>query len=347
MKVLIAPDSFKGTISNVDSAAAIAKGWRSVRPDDELHLLPMADGGEGTLETIAQSSEGSTLQGSWLLLPDGAAVVELAAICGLTQESRLDPMGASTYKLGVVLGEVLRDPRVMRIFIAVGGSGSTDGGVGALLALGARFSEKGEDSIPLGGAGLSAITKIDLSQVSSPPKDGVLCLTDVKNKLLGELGSARVFAPQKGANADQVEQLEAGLAHLQQISGRDDFPGAGAAGGTPFGLSLAWNIEIASGAEVVATIIGLEAAISRCDLVITGEGRLDSQSFYGKVLGTVTDLAARYEKRTLYCVGGSEKSLGEIGVALEDLAPTLDEAMTHPTEWLVEAGAELARREFA
>ena len=345
MRVLIAPDSFKGTISNSDCASAIARGWLSVRPSDEVVLLPMADGGEGTLETIALSSSGAVRERSWLLLPDGSAVIELALICGITRQTLLDPMGASTYELGLVLDEVLHDPRVTKVLIAVGGSASTDGGVGALIALGARIEKSDGEVISLGGGGLADIAKMDLSQVPTPPVGGVTCLTDVKNELLGELGSARVFAPQKGANEPQVVELEAGLTHLKKLSGRDDFAGAGAAGGTPFGLSLAWNIEIASGAEVVAAAIGLEAAIERSDLVITGEGRLDSQSFYGKVLGTVTNLTSRHKKRILYCVGGSEKSLAEIGVALEDVAPTLDDAMNYPERWLVEAGAELARRE--
>jgi glycerate kinase len=345
MRVLIAPDSFKGTISNSDCASAIAQGWISVRPGDQVVLLPMADGGEGTLETIALSSAGAVRENFWLLLPDGSAVIELALICGITRQTLLDPMGASTYELGRVLNEVLHDSRVNKVLIAVGGSASTDGGVGALIALGARFEKSDGEGVCLGGAGLADIAKMDLSQVPRPPVGGVVCLTDVKNELLGELGSARVFAPQKGANEAQVAELEAGLNHLKKFSGRDDFAGAGAAGGTPFGLSLAWNVEIASGAEAVAAAIGLEAAIERSDLVITGEGRLDPQSFYGKVLGTVTNLASRYEKRVLYCVGGSEKSLEEIGVALEDIAPTLDDAMNYPAKWLLEAGAELARRE--
>ncbi len=345
MKVLIAPDSFKGTIRNSDCAAAIAEGWLSVRSDDEVTLLPMADGGEGTLETIAQNSKGSVHVNSWLLLPEGTAVVELAAICGITQESVLDPMGASTYKLGLVLKEVFADPRVSKILIAVGGSSSTDGGVGALIALGARFTQANGEPIPLGGQGLSSIIEIDLSALPAAPKNGVFCLSDVKSHLLGELGSARVFAPQKGANEAQVISLEVGLAHLQKISKHDDFIGAGAAGGTPFGLSLAWDIQINSGAEAVGAIIGLNSAIERCDLVITGEGRLDSQSFYGKVLGTVTSMANGFGKKTLYCVGSSEKPLNANGIALEDLAPTHDEAMNQPRAWLVKAGAELAKRE--
>lgn len=352
MKVLIAPDSFKGTISNTDAAESIASGWLSVRPSDEVTLLPMADGGEGTLETIGFNTPSSLrieseLGGGrfWLLMEDGGAVVELANICGITRSARLDPMGASTFELGQVLLEILKNPKVKRIYIAVGGSASSDGGVGALMALGARFLNRSEASIALGGVGLNELATIDLSAVPAVPINGIVLLTDVTNPLLGEFGSAKVFAPQKGANADQVIALEAGLARLKELSGVEDFPGAGAAGGTAFGLSLAWDVEIASGALAVGALIGLEKELKECDLVITGEGRLDAQSFYGKVVGSITSLAEKLEKRTLYCVGSSLEPLDARGIALADIAPSQDDAMNYPEKWLLHAGAALAKRE--
>ena len=353
MKVLIAPDSFKGSISNSDCARAIAKGWLSVRPHDLLTLLPMADGGEGTLETLLFSTSTSvrvaTKPGDgrfWLLLQDGTAVVELANICGITRSSTLNPLGASTFELGQVLLEVLQDSRVMRLSVAVGGSGSTDGGAGALMALGARFINGKGESISLGGGGLSELAAIDLSEIPAAPAGRVVCLSDVTNPLLGKLGSARVFASQKGASAEEIIALESGLQVLQQVAARSDFPGAGAAGGTPFGLSLTWDVSIESGALAVGAMIGLEKAIEESDLVITGEGRLDSQSYYGKVVGTVTSLANQLGKRTLYCVGSSSEPIDNLGVALVDLAPSLQEAMIHPGKWLVQAGVELAKREL-
>ena len=352
MKVVIALDSFKGTISNAGVAQSIAQGWVTVRPHDEVTLLPMADGGEGTLETISLNTPSSLRIESklgdgrfWLLLKDGTAVVELANICGITRTSPMDPLGANTFELGVVLKEVLSEPRVKQLIIAVGGSASTDGGVGALIALGAKFTDNRGESISFGGAGLEALTAIDLREVPAAPIGGVLCLTDVTNPLLGEWGSARVFAPQKGASAEQVVTLERGLTQLMEISGVQDFAGAGAAGGTPFGLSLAWGVAIESGALSIGAIIGLEEAIRESDLVITGEGRLDSQSYRGKVVGVITALATRSNKRTLYCVGSSEEPLKENGIALVDIAPSLEDAMKSPEEWLVKAGAELAKRE--
>jgi len=351
MKVLIAPDSFKGTIGSVECAQAIAEGWFSQRPDDELLLLPMADGGEGTLEAIEFSelrvTRIPTSVGAgafWLLLKDGTAIVELAIICGITHLAHLDPLNSNTFELGSVLKEVIANPNVKRILIAVGGSASTDGGVGALIALGARIRDKDGDPIALGGVGLKDVASMDLTQIPGAPPGGIFCLTDVRNPLLGEMGSARVFAPQKGADAQQVLLLEEGLGQLKSIAGHDDFPGAGAAGGTPYGLNLAWNIGIESGALAVASIIGLPAAIADCDLVITGEGKLDSQSYYGKVLGSVTELSKAAKKRTFYCVGSSDLPTDSLAITLIDIAPSPQAAMEQPHQWLVKAGAELARR---
>ncbi len=352
MKVLIAPDSFKGTISNFECAQALAEGWLSERSQDEVTLLPMADGGEGTLETIAaQALDAMRIdanvgtQASWLLLQDGTAVVELASLCGITLLSHLDPLNSSTFALGVVLNEVTVYPGVKRILICVGGSASTDGGVGALIALGALFVDKNGDSIAFGGIGLRDIVSIDLQKVPLAPVGGVVCLTDVNNPLLGVRGSARTFARQKGADAAQVLLLEAGLSHLFQMTGRNDFPGAGAAGGTPFGLNLAWDIEIESGSLLIADIIGLRLAIEESDIVITGEGKLDSQSYGGKVVGTVSQLARSANKEIRYCVGSSDLPLDSSTIALVDIAPTLEDAVNDPKKWLTKAGAELAKRE--
>ena len=335
MKVLIAPDSFKGSLGNSEVAEAIAEGWLSIRPQDNLKLLPMADGGEGTLETIARQHQNAILipinlrhQSSWLLLPDGTAIVELAAICGITHLAELDPMHASTFELGEVLKEVAQDPRVTRLMLTVGGSASTDGGVGALIAMGAHFRDQSEKSIALGGIGLPGLATIDLGEIPSAPKGGVTCLVDVTNPLLGQNGSARIFAPQKGADEAQIRLLEIGLSRLQEISGLEDFPGAGAAGGTPFGLSLAWDVKLESGALAIASTIGLQDAIADSDLVITGEGRLDQQSQFGKVVGVVTSIANQFNKRVLYCVGSSTETLNEKGITLVDIALSFEANLT-------------------
>lgn len=356
MRVVIAPDSFKGSISNFECASAIAEGWLSVRPADQVLLKPMADGGEGTLDTIAASNpaalrinlkEASTSE--WLLLVDGTAVVELANICGITLLPELDPMGSNTFALGVALKEVARDSRVKRAIVAVGGSASTDGGVGALIALGANILNMYGELVPLGGKGLNQISRIDVSDVIKPPIGGVTCLVDVKNTLLGTDGCARIFSPQKGASPTQVQELEAGLVNLLQRSEAKDFPGAGAAGGTPFGLSMGWSISLKSGAQIISELIGLPEVIREADLVITGEGRLDSQSFNGKVVSEVKKIASKFETPIFYCVGSHAVSELSEGIAnrvisLVDIAPSLEDAISDPGIWLREAGGIIARK---
>jgi len=353
VKVVIAPDSFKGSVSNVEAAFAIRSGWLSQRPGDVIICKPMADGGEGTLETIAAANDDSIKveidlphRPYWLLLPDGTACVELAMICGITVIEKLDALHASTYSLGRVLKVIANDQRVMKIIVAVGGSASTDGGVGAVAALGGRFLNQLGDEIALGGDGLNELASIDLSQVTRPPSGGVVCLADVTNPLLGESGAASVFAPQKGATVEEVAILEAGLTQLQHIAKLPDFPGAGAAGGTPYGLRLAWDAQLESGSKTIANIIQLEEAIRDCDLVITGEGKLDSQSEHGKVVGTVVALAKKYEKPIRYCVGSSTVPFNsqpyEDGIALMEIAPSLGDAMGRSQYWLTQAGVKLA-----
>ena len=351
MKVVIAPDSFKGSITNVECAEAIAEGWSSVRVSDQIFLRPMADGGEGTLETISfQHPQALRVQAAvvdrawWLLLEDGTAYVELASICGITLLKELDPLHSSTYLLGLVLREISTDERVEKIVISVGGSASTDGGAGLLVALGAKLLDSDGAPIPLGGGGLSRLHSIDLSEVVPAPRGGIACLTDVRNLLLGVFGAAPVYSPQKGATPEDVLVLSKGLERLLEVSGKSDFPGAGAAGGTPFGLSLAWGGRIESGALAIAELIGLPEAIATSDVVITGEGRLDSQSEFGKVVGTVKSLAREKNKNVLYCVGSSEVELENAGVALVDIAPSLKDAISNPRQWLIQAGKELALR---
>ena len=350
MKVVIAPDSFKGSINNFDCAAALAEGWLSIRPLDKVILKPMADGGEGTLETIAAGNPNSLrikLRGEqrsyWLLLTDGTAVVELANICGITLLTEPDPMGAHTFALGEALKEVVEDSRVKRMIIAVGGSASTDGGVGALMALGAQFLNNEGKPIRLGGGGLAEIANIDFSQLVRPSLEEIVCLLDVKNLLLGPLGTAKVFSPQKGATLRQVLRLEEGLMHLREISSISDFEGAGAAGGTPFGLKLGWPIVMSPGAEFIANLIGLPEAMSDADLVITGEGRLDSQSLSGKVVGEIVRMAVESKTEIAYCVGSNDLPELTNVIALVDLAPTIQGAMEEPRRWLTAAAALLAR----
>jgi glycerate kinase len=357
-RVVIAPDAFKGSAINEDIAVWLREGWLSIRPADTVICIPMADGGEGTLKTIKNQREdaeisilsvigadGRSNRAQWLLLDDGTAVVELAMTSGITRMEKLDPLGAHTFGLGQLLNEVRRDPGVERINVALGGSASTDGGTGALRALGFRFLDEIEGEIPLGGAGLNVLAKIDTANISPPPKGGVTCLVDVSNPLLGEMGAAAVFARQKGANLEQIKVLESGLRKFTEVCGFPDSAGSGAAGGTAYGLRAAWGAKIVSGAAFISELVGLPEAIAASDYVITGEGRLDLQSWGGKVVGYVRSLANALGKPVGYCVGSTAIEFPAdafASISLETMAGSVEESMTNPKSWVTRAGRGMA-----
>lgn len=355
--VVIAPDSFKGTAMAVDVAGAIAAGWASARPDDALRHFPMADGGEGTLEAFAAAVPGATrmpvtVQGPddravdtcWLLLPDGTGVVELANTSGLGLLGELRPLDAHTVGFGQAISAAL-DYGVDRLLLAVGGSSSTDGGAGALTALGAVFLDAHGQPIALGNRGLGDLDRVDLSALRTPPASGVTVLSDVTSPLLGVAGAASVFGPQKGADAAQLPVLEANLARLAGLLPADpEQPGTGAAGGTCFGL-VAWGAVIAAGSAAVGDAIALPAAIASADIVITGEGRFDDQSGAGKVASYVLGLAADAAASPMLVAGSIRADTGAFAaaVSLTDLAGSGEAAMAETLRYLRDAGAELAR----
>ena len=351
-RILIAPDSFKGSATSIDVARAIAKGWQSRRPDDEVIQIPFADGGEGTLLAVEYARPLSqriycpsvSPDAYWLLLDGSTALVELAQTSGLTLLPTLDPMGAHTFAFGQVLSMAAQDPRVERIYCALGGSASTDAGVGALMALGIRFLDAQGVSIGLGGENLLCIKSISTAEVITPPKDGVVLLVDVNSPLLGANGAAAIYSPQKGATKDQVLRLENALQHFASLTGTLDTPGSGAAGGSAFGLCALWGARIEKGAAKIAELCGVDTALMNADLVITGEGRLDFQSFQGKVVGFISQLAASADVPIAYCVGSLEgdfpsQSVG--GVSLSTIAGNSALAISDPEKYLFEAGVQL------
>ncbi len=356
-RILIAPDSFKGSATSIEVAAAIAKGWLSRRPNDELIQIPFADGGEGTLLAIERAQPMAqriyctkvSPDAYWLLVDQSTAIVELAQVSGLTLLKALNPMGAHTYAFGQVLAMAAQDPRVERIYCALGGSASTDAGVGALMALGFEFLDSSGASVDLGGQALSEIESISIKNVISAPKDGIVLLVDVHSPLLGKDGASAVFAPQKGATVDQEVLLEKALKHFAQITGSIDRPGSGAAGGTAFGLCALWGARISGGAAKIAELCGLEAALTSSDLVITGEGRLDWQSFQGKVVGHISERARAAGVPIAYCVGsinGDFPSSSAGGVSLSEIAGSTAEAIANPVNYLIQAGAQLAHHVY-
>jgi glycerate 2-kinase len=354
---VIAPDSFKGTASATVAAAAIGRGWASARPSDEIVQLPMADGGEGTLDAFAAAvpgaarmplrvlgPDGRPVEAEWLLLPDGTAVVELALASGITLLDPLLPFDAHTYGFGQLIAAAV-DAGAGSLILAVGGSSSTDGGAGALAALGAGLFDAAGGAIPLGNRGLASLDRADLG-TARPAPASVVVLCDVRNPLLGPDGAAAVFGPQKGARPADIAVLDANLARFAVVIGGDPmFPGAGAAGGTAYGL-VAWGAELRSGAEEIAERNGLDAAIRSADLVITGEGRFDSQSASGKIPHHIATLANDLGVDVALVAGLIEAPTLQFSdaVSLTELAGSSSAALSDAERWLEAAGAELAAR---
>jgi glycerate 2-kinase len=355
LTVVIAPDSFKGSLPARDAAEAIAAGWRTERPQDTLVLLPQADGGEGTLDAIAASNpfavrhevgdvtgpDGRPTPGEWLELPGGVAVVELAQCSGLPLMAAPDATGATTRGLGEVIRAAL-DAGATSVVIGLGGSASTDAASGALTALGLRLLDARGEPIADGGGALATIASIDRSVLLSP--DAVTLLTDVDAPLLGPRGAAAVFGPQKAATPAQVVELEAALSHFATLFGGDpDAPGAGAAGGSAWGFATAWGAVIIPGADHVAELSRLSAVVPTADLLLTGEGRFDAQSLRGKVVGQLIRRAARSGVRVGVIAGQVDIHADVWTASLTGLAGSADAATTEPERWLRIAGAQAAR----
>ncbi len=373
MTVLIAPDSFKGSLSSVDVARALADGWLRGRPVDEVRLAPLADGGEGTIEAIAASGGWQTLPAhardarghpvAARFLRDGdRGVVELAEASGLSRipvEAR-DAVAASTFGTGLVLAAAI-GLGVRQIVLGVGGSATTDGGSGLLLALGARFLDAAGEEIDPGGGGLADLAEVDLSELAEELAEVDLVIaSDVTNPLLGDEGAAATYGPQKGASAADVAWLDANLTHyadlMEAATGRSvrDLPGAGAAGGTTFGLLAIADrfrsLVVRPGIDLVMELTGFEAALAEADLVLTGEGRIDRQTAFGK---TALGVARRAREAGVPCIafgGGVEPEgsaalleLGAIAIPVVESPVSIEAAMAAGTAPIERAAERLAR----
>ncbi|HEX6330945.1 MAG TPA: glycerate kinase [Actinomycetota bacterium] len=316
MRVLVAPDKFRGTLSAEQAARAIAAGWRRERPDDELDLAPMADGGEGTLDALVAALGGEVRRARVsgpLGDPVGAAfglveaaggrtgIVELARASGLqlVAESRRDALRASTRGTGELLLAASREGIAVAL-VCIGGSATSDGGAGIASALGVRFLDAAGAPIGGGGAALLSLDRVDVTGLAPEVRSlRVTVASDVDNPLVGPRGAAHVYAPQKGASPDEVVLLDRALAHYAAVLHRDlgidvrNLPGAGAAGGSGAGLIAFLGAHLRPGVEVVMEALGLADRIVGADLVLTGEGRLDQSSLSGKVPAGVMAEARR------------------------------------------------------
>jgi glycerate 2-kinase len=357
MRIITAPDSFKGSISAAGAATALAAGWRRVRPDDEVIELPLADGGEGTLAVLAAAAPGSRwhparvsgpdtgqVRAAWLEMDGNVAVVELATAAGLTLLSEPRPLTAHSYGVGELIATALGGG-ARRVLVALGGSACTDGGTGALAALGARFLDALGAELPRGGGALERLAAVDLTGLVPLPPGGISCLTDVRAPLLGPSGAAAVFGPQKGASPADIAVLEAGLARLAGLLDGDPAePGAGAAGGCGYGLAAGLGAKLLPGAAELAVVAGLPEALTGADLVITGEGQYDATSEGGKVVGAVHAITAAAGVAVAVVAGriALPPPPGVRVVELATLAGAPEAAMANPGRWLAEAGTLLA-----
>lgn len=327
MKIVIAPDSFKESLSAAAVAAALAEGLRRVLPQVEVVIVPMADGGEGTLDALtsvagarlvtAKVSDalGALRMARYGILADQrTAIFEVAEIIGLANlpPAQRSPLATSSYGVGEMMRACL-DGGLRRVVVGLGGSATVDGGAGMLQALGARFFNRAgvELPVPLTGGGLADIATVDLSALDARLADLELDIAcDVDNPLCGPTGAAAVFGPQKGASSEDVTQLDRGLRRLfdllEDAIGRQvaDRAGAGAAGGLGAALLLALHGSLRPGVEVVMEATGLKAAISGALVVVTGEGRVDEQTLFGKAPAGVARLA-RSLGVPVIAVGGS------------------------------------------
>jgi len=370
MKLVIAPDSFKESLSAPEVAAAIARGWSRARPLDEILLRPMADGGEGTVDAVLAATGGerrecavrgplgAPVQAHWGWLEEGAAVIEMAAASGLhwvAPELR-DVTRTTSYGTGELIRAAL-EAGARKIILGLGGSATNDGGMGLLQALGVRFLDERGEPLGDGGAALAGLHAIDLAGLD-PRLAGVEVevAADVNNPLCGEHGASAVFGPQKGASPEQVRQLDAALARYAEVAartlGQDHslFPGVGAAGGLGFAARAFLRARFRPGVELVAEVSGLAEALRGADLAITGEGRLDEQSLHGKTPIGVARLAREAGVPLIALAGSLGKGYGrlhEAGIAAAfSLVPgpiSLAEAMAGAAGELEARAEELAR----
>jgi glycerate kinase len=366
-RVLVAPDKFKGSLTAAEVADALADGLTAGNPSWSVTTAPVADGGDGTVAaavaagwtpvTVATTGPTGRPGTARYASRESTAVVELAAAVGLTAllPGDLDPLGASTFGLGTVIRHAL-DQGARDIIIGVGGSASTDGGAGMLQALGVRILDAEDNEVGAGGAALRHAVRIDLSGLHPAARTAHFQLAcDVDNPLLGPRGATAVYAPQKGATGEDLVILEDAMtrwAHLVRIAtGRDHSatPGAGAAGGTGFGAMAVLGATTRPGIETVLDLIDFRRKLAETDIVITGEGSLDTQSLHGKAPIGVAAVATKMGVPVVAVAGRSSLSdiqLRDAGISraytLAELEPDTQASMVNAAELLRRIGQTIA-----
>lgn len=367
MKIVIAPQGFKGGLTGLVAARAIRKGVLHADPSSECVLAPIADGGDGTLQALVDSSGGRILLGNvtdalgrpikaeWGSMGDGVtAVIEMARCSGLAMLSadERDPLTTTTYGVGQLIKLAL-DANHRRFILGIGGSATNDGGGGMLRALGVGLLDESGNDIPLGGAGLARLSRINLDGIDPRIKDAeILVACDVNNPLCGPDGASAVFGPQKGASHRDIEKLDAALSHYAEVIRSDigvdikDYPGAGAAGGLGAGLMSVLGAKLTAGVDIVLDAVGFDDMLDGVELIITGEGQIDQSTVFNKAPVGVARLARKRSIPVVVIAGGlgqGFRNTHDLGInaafSLVNKPMSLDEAMCD-AELLLEETAE-------
>ncbi|MEF2072900.1 glycerate kinase [Consotaella aegiceratis] len=365
MKIVIAPDSFKESLSAADVAKAIEAGFREVFPDADYVRIPVADGGEGTVEAMVATTGGAIMRQSvtgplgepveafYGLSGDGTmAVIEMAAASGLMQvePGRRDPLTTTTYGVGELIRAAL-DHGSRRFIIGIGGSATNDGGAGMVQALGGRLLDGDGQDLGFGGGALGALARIDVTGMDPRLADcriEVAC--DVDNPLTGPKGASAIFGPQKGATPEMVETLDANLSHYAERIAADlgidvaEQTGAGAAGGLGAAMLAFLKAELRPGIDIVTEAVGLDAAVGDADLVITGEGRIDAQTAHGKTPIGVARVARRHGKPVIGIAGSLSADAGAVHAHGIDAVFSAIDRITAIDEAMAEAATNVQSR---
>lgn len=371
MKIVIASDSYKGSLDSLQVNEAMRKGILRVFEDAEIICIPIADGGEGTVDAVmtccggsycyemVTGPDGREVIARYGILPDKSAVIEMAAASGLPLVQDVTPdtvMNSTTYGTGQLIASAL-DKGCRKIYIGIGGSATNDGGIGMLQALGVSFLDADNREVGFGGKYLDKIARIDISNLDPRIRETELVvMSDVTNPLCGENGAAVVYGPQKGATEEEIAILDKGLAQFAELICHmnlpdiRNLPGAGAAGGLGGGLVSFLGAEIRPGIKAILEIADFEKSVQWADLILSGEGRIDGQSANGKVVSGIAEIAGKYNVPVIAICGSVEKDAREIfekGISGMEAAVcrpvTLEKAMDEAEQNVIDAAERVMR----
>jgi len=371
MKIIIAPDSFKGCLTSPDVAKFIEMGIRNVFPDANIKLVPLADGGEGTVVTLVTATNGKIfhkkvhdplmreITAHFGVLGDGeTAVIEMASASGieLLKENERNPWKTTSYGTGELIKHALKKS-CRKIIIGIGGSATNDAGTGMLQALGIQFLDANKCEIESGGGALKDLVSIKTDKLDQRLKESkIIIASDVLNPLLGKSGASVVYGPQKGADSNMVIQLDSNLQHFsdvvrqQQGVSVENIPGSGAAGGLGAGILAFLPSEIKQGFDIVKEVVELEKHMQDADLVITAEGKIDSQTAYGKTPAGVAGIAGKYNIPVIAFAGIVDKGINELYkkgfsaiIPIANKPMSIDESIKKAGELLIMAAEQSMR----